>query len=70
MQLEIDHLQRKLCRKQQKRTPLSSEFQFDDDNSYRPRSRTPPASLSLIMKIAIISEGAEARSIGAWGMML
>ena len=43
MQLEIDHLWRKLCRKQRRGTPSSSEFYFDDDDgSYRPRVRTPP----------------------------
>ena len=43
MQLEIDHLRRKLRRKQCKGTPLSSEPSSDDNNddSYRPRSRTP-----------------------------
>ena len=29
-----------------------------------------PVNLSLIMKIAIIGEGAEAQRIGDWGMML
>ena len=42
MQLEIDHLRRKLRRKQRRGTPLSSESHSDDgDGSYRPRSRTP-----------------------------
>ena len=45
MQLEIDHLKRKLHHKQQKRTPSNSDFSSDDeeDGSYRPRSRTPPS---------------------------
>jgi len=43
MQLEIDHLRRKLRRKQRRGTPSSSESQFNEDDSYRPRSRTPPS---------------------------
>ena len=43
MQLEIDHLRRKLHRKQRRGTPSSSESHSDDDDdSYRPKSRTPP----------------------------
>ena len=43
IQLEIDHLRKKLRRKQRKRTPLSSEpsSNNDRDDSYRPGSRTP-----------------------------
>ena len=42
MQLEIDHLWRKLYRKQRRGTPSSSESHFDDgDGSYRLRARTP-----------------------------
>ena len=43
MQLEIDHLQRRLRRERRRGTPSSSNPSFDDDrdNSYRPRSRTP-----------------------------
>ena len=43
MQLEIDYLWRKLRHKQRRGTPSSSEPSFNDDNddSYRPRSRTP-----------------------------
>ena len=45
MQLEIDRLQRRLCRKRWRKTPLSSDPSSDDDRdgSYRPRSRTPPS---------------------------
>ena len=44
MQLEIDHLWRKLCRKQQRGTPSSSKSPSDDDDdSYRPKSRTLPS---------------------------
>ena len=43
MQLEINHLRRNLRRKQGKGTPSSSESQYDDDDSYRPRSRTSPS---------------------------
>ena len=44
MQLETDHLRRKLRLKQRRRTPSSSESPSDDDDgSYRPRSRTTPS---------------------------
>ena len=44
MQLEIDHLRRKLRRKQRKGTPSSLESYFDDDDdSYGHRSRTTPS---------------------------
>lgn len=45
MQLEIDHLKRKLCCEQRRRTPSNSDFSSGDeeDGSYRPRSRTPPS---------------------------
>ena len=42
LQLEIDHLCRKLRHKQMRGTPSSSGSQSDDDGSYRLRSRTPP----------------------------
>ena len=41
LQLEINHLHRKMCHKEMKGTPSSSGSQFDDDASYRPRSKTP-----------------------------
>ena len=43
MQLEIDHLKRKLHHERQRQTPFSPDFFFDNekDGSYRPRSRTP-----------------------------
>ena len=45
MQLEIDHLKRKLCCEQQRRTPTNSDVSSGDegDGSYKPRSRTPPS---------------------------
>ena len=45
MQLEIDHLRRKLRRKQRRRTSSISEPSFNDDNddSYKPSSWTPPS---------------------------
>ena len=43
LQLEIDHLRRKLRQKQRRGSPPSTESSFDDDDSYRPRSRTPPS---------------------------
>ena len=41
LQLEIDHLRRKLRLKQWRGPPSSSGSQSDDDDNYRPRSRTP-----------------------------
>ena len=45
MQQEIDHLKRKLCHEQRRRTPFISDFSSDDkeDGSYRQRLRTPPS---------------------------
>ena len=45
MQLEIDHLKRRLRHKRRKRTPSNSNFSSDneEDGSYRRRSRTPPS---------------------------
>ena len=45
MQLEINHLKRKLCHEQRRQTPSNSDFFFDDeeDGSYRLKSRTPPS---------------------------
>ena len=44
MQLEIDHLWRKLRHKRRRKTPSSSKpsSNNDNDDSCRPRSRTPP----------------------------
>ena len=43
LQLEIDHLKRKLQHEQRKQTPSNSASSFDDeeDRSYRHRSRKP-----------------------------
>jgi len=43
MQLEIDHLKRKLHHERRRRTPSHSDFSSDDeeDGSYRRRSMTP-----------------------------
>ena len=45
LQLEIDHLKRKLRHERQKWTPSNSNSSFDDedDHSYKRRSRTPPS---------------------------
>ena len=45
LQLEIDHLKRKLCHEWRRRTPSNSDFSSNDkeDGSYRPRLRTPPS---------------------------
>ena len=44
MQLEINRLRRRLRYKRRRGTPSSFDPSFDDDgdNSYHPRSRTPP----------------------------
>ena len=49
MQLEIDHLRRQLRRERRRRTPSDSEPSSDDnrDDSYSPRSRTPPSESFL-----------------------
>jgi len=45
MQLEIDHLRRRLRHERRRGTPSTSDPSSDDDrdNSYRPRLRTPPS---------------------------
>lgn len=43
MQREIDYLCRKLHRKQRRKSSSSVEALFDDDESCRSRSRTPPS---------------------------
>ena len=45
MQLEIDHLHRRLHCERHRGTPSSSDPSFDNDsdNSYPPKSRTPPS---------------------------
>ena len=45
MQLEIDHLKRKLCHQRQRRTPSNSDFSSDDEEngSYKRRLKTPPS---------------------------
>jgi len=56
MQWEIDNLHRKLCQKQRRGSLSSTESSSDDDDSYRPRSRTPLVSPSLIKKSIIIGK--------------
>ena len=41
MKLQIDHLRSKLRRKRRKGSPSSTESPSDDDDNYRPLSRTP-----------------------------
>ena len=41
LQLEIDHLRRKLCHKQRMKSPSSYGSESGEDSSYRLRSRTP-----------------------------
>ena len=45
IQLEIDHLQRRLRRERQRKTPSSSNPSSDDDrdDNYKSRSRNPPS---------------------------
>ena len=49
MQLKIDLLRRRLCQERRRGTSSSSSPSFDNDsdNSYRPRSRTPPSESFL-----------------------
>ena len=49
LQLEIDRLRRRLHRERRRGTPSSSGHSSGDDtdNSYRPRSRTPPSESFL-----------------------
>ena len=49
MQLEIDHLKRRLRHKRRKQTPSNSDFSSNDeeDGSYRRKSRTPPSESFL-----------------------
>ena len=49
MQLEIDHLKRKLCHKRRRQTPSNSDFSSydEEDGGYRPRLRTPPSDSFL-----------------------
>ena len=49
MQLEIDHLRRKLCHEWWRKTPSKSvsSSSEEDVGSYRPRSRTPPSKSFL-----------------------
>jgi len=45
MQLEIDHLKKKLCHERRRQTPSNFDFSSDDeeDGSYRRKLRTPPS---------------------------
>jgi len=63
MQLEIDHLKRKLRHEQRKRTPSNSDFSSGDeeDDSYRPRSRTPPVNLSRVKGTTTMGIGLRVR---------
>ena len=72
MQLEIDHLRRKLHWKQRRWTSSSSELSSDDDNddSYMPKSRTPSVSLIHVMRTAIIGGEAKVHLTGTGVMML
>ena len=56
MQLEIDHLQKKL-RHERRRTPsiFASSFGGEGDGSYKPKSRTALVSLSRMMRTTIMS---------------
>ena len=72
MQLEIDHLRRRLCREQQRQTPSNSDFSSDNDRdgSYRPRLRTPFSESFSVMRIATMSADIRARLAKAWEMTL
>ena len=48
MQLEIDHLRRRLCHERRRMTPSNSGVSSDGGNdSYRPKSRSPPSKSFL-----------------------
>ena len=49
MQLEIDHLRKRLHHERQRQTPSNSDFSSnnDGDGNYRPKSRTPPSESFL-----------------------
>ena len=72
MQLEIDHLKRKLCHERRRRTPSNSNFSSGDeeDSSYRPRSRTPLVNLSHVKETTIMGVGIGTRLAKAWKMTL
>ena len=57
LQLEINHLKRKLCHEWRKQTPSSSNSSSDGekDDSYRRKSRTLPVSLSRTTKTTTLS---------------
>ena len=72
MQLEIDHLKRKLCYEQQRRTPSNFDFSScnEEDGSYRPKSRTfPPMSFSRMMRTTTMNAKIGAHLPKAWEMM-
>ena len=64
MQLEIDHLRRKLRRKQCRRTLSSSKPSSDDDNddTTGPDQGLRPVSLIHVIRTAIIVIGGEAKA--------
>ena len=72
MQLEIDHLKRKLHHERRRQTPSNFDFSSGDeeDGSYRPRSRTPLVNLSQVMGTTTESVGIRARLAKAWEMTL
>ena len=72
MQLEINHLWRKLRRKRWGGTPSSLEPSSDDDrdDSYRPKSKTPPSESFRAIRIAIISREVRVHLAKVWVMML
>ena len=72
MQLEIDHLKRKLHHERRRQTPSNFDFSSGDeeDGSYRPRSRTPLVNLSQVMGTTTESVGIRTRLAKAWEMTL
>ena len=72
LQLEVDHLKRKLCRAQRKRTPSDFDVSSDDgeDASYRRRSRTPPSEFFSYDESTIINVGIRASLAKAEEMTL
>ena len=71
MQLEIDHLKRKLCHEQRRQTPFNSDFSFEMKRMVviDLDQRLLPVSLSCMMRISTISTEIGTHLPKAWEMM-
>ena len=70
MQKEIDHLHRMLHQKQRRRLSSSTKALSDDDESYRPRSRTPLSKSYSYREEHHHKQRSKSRPTKAWGIML